>query len=214
MVFPPSGLVLETGTRASHIVPMDSNDIGRLLYLAVLGAAVGGYFVLSSRQNLGKLARDLSVWGLIFVGAIAGYGLWGDIVNDVVPRQTYIQDSGQVTVPQSPDGHYYLTLKIDDTPVRFVVDTGATEIVLSLQDAARVGIDVDGLAFMGRADTANGVVNTAAVKLAEVTLGPITDRNMPAAVNGGSMEGSLLGMRYLDRFESLEIRDDTLVLRR
>jgi len=193
---------------------MDSYDIGRLAYLVLLGAAVGGYFLVSNRQNLGKVARDFSLWGLIFLGVVAGYGLWSDVRDDIVPRQSFVQDAGEVSVPQSPDGHYYLVLDINGTPVRFVVDTGATEIVLSQQDAARVGLRPSELAYLGRAQTANGLVTTATVRLDEIALEGIIDRNFPVEVNGGEMRGSLLGMRYLNQFETVAISDGRLVLTR
>jgi len=193
---------------------MSDYDFGRLIYLGILALAVGGYFVVSSRRQLGKLAREAAVWGLIFIGAIAGYGLWTDIGNDLVPRQSVIQGAGQIEVPRSPDGHYYLTLGINGTPVRFVVDTGASDLVLSLPDARRAGIDTNKLAYVNQARTANGIVRTAGVKLDEVTLEGITDRGVRASVNGGQMDGSLLGMSYLSRFNSLEFKGGKLVLTR
>ena len=65
-------------------------------------------------------------------------------------------------VPRSADGHYYLTMEVNGAPIRFVVDTGATELVLSRADAERAGIDTGGLIYSGRAFTANGMVETAA----------------------------------------------------
>ena len=193
---------------------METGDIERLIYLVVLGSAIGGYFLISSRHELGKRAKEAAVWVLIIFGLVAGYGLWEDVRNDVAPQQSYIAQTGQISVPQSPDGPYYLTLEIDGTPVRFVVDTGASEMVLSLADATRAGIDVDGLAFLGRAQTANGLVRTAGVTLSSVQLGDFTDRDFRASVNGGEMDGSLLGMTYLDRYDSLEIKDRELILTR
>ena len=193
---------------------MDSYDIGRLAYLVLLGAAVGGYFIVANRRSWGKMAREMAVWALIFLGAIAGYGLWADVRDDIVPRQSFLLESGEVSVPRSPDGHYYLTLDVNGTPIRFVVDTGATEVVLSRQDAARAGLRPDRLAYLGRAQTANGTVTTASVRLESLELEGITDRNFPVEVNGGEMRGSLLGMRYLDRFSSVEISDGRLILTR
>lgn len=193
---------------------MDSHDFGRLLYLALLGCAVAGCFLVANRMQWGKVAREATVWALIFVGVVAAYGLWSDIRDDVAPRQSFLAGEGRIAVPRSPDGHYYLTLRIDDTPVRFVVDTGATDMVLSQADARRVGIDTKGIAYLGRAETANGTVTTAGVTLGEVRLGDVTDRNFRARVNGGEMDGSLLGMTYLQRFDSLEIRDGRLILTR
>ena len=100
-------------------------------------------------------------------------------------------------VPRAFDGHYYLTLDLNGVPVDFVVDTGATDMVLTRADAARIGLDPDALAYTGVAGTANGQVRTARVRLDEVSLGGILDRNLPASVNEGVMDTSLLGMSYL-----------------
>jgi aspartyl protease family protein len=192
---------------------MDTTEIGRLAYLVILAAAVGGYFLAQNRGNWSKLAQQGTVWALIFVGVIAGYGLWGDIQRDLRPRQAML-DTGQVEVPRMFDGHFYLTAKLNGEPVDFVVDTGATDVVLTKGDAQRVGLDVGALAFTGRANTANGTVRTAPATVAEVKLGNITDRNLRVFVNAGEMDQSLLGMAYLRRFSKIEIADDKLVLTR
>jgi aspartyl protease family protein len=193
---------------------MTGDDIGRILYLVLLGAVVGGWFLVSNRDSLGKTVQQAAIWGLIFVGAIAVAGLWDDIRDDVAPRQSVISGTGRIEVPMFLDGHYYLTLGINGTPVRFVVDTGASDIVLSREDARAVGLDPDRLAYLGRAQTANGSVPIAQVTLARVTLGGIEDRDVGASVNGGEMFGSLLGMSYLGRFGRIEIADGRLILQR
>jgi aspartyl protease family protein len=103
---------------------------------------------------------------------------------------------------------------VNGTPVDFVVDTGATDMVLSREDAARIGLDPGDLAYTGIASTANGQVRTARVRLDEVSLGGITDRGVTASVNAGEMSGSLLGMSYLHRFERIEIANGRLILER
>ncbi|SIO23460.1 aspartyl protease family protein [Rhodovulum sp. ES.010] len=193
---------------------MHGDDIAQLMYLGLLGAAIAGYFLVSNRDRLGQVAQQAAIWGLIFIGAIAGVGLWSDIRRDVIPRQTVFSEEARVEVPRAPDGHYYLTLQINDTPVRFVVDTGATDVVLTRQDATRVGLDPGELAFFGEARTANGVVQTAPVRLDEVRLGPIEDNGMRAFVNSGEMDDSLLGMAYLNRFERIEFARDRMILSR
>lgn len=192
---------------------MDGNDFARLLYLGLIGVAIGGWLVAQARGNWGKTLQQAMVWGFLFLGVVAGYGLWDDIRQDHVPRQLMVA-SGTIEVPQAPDGHFYLTLDVNDQPLRFVVDTGATDIVLSKDDAARVGIDADTLNFFGRANTANGQVAVAPTTLREMTLGDIRDVDVPATVNGGEMDGSLLGMRYLNRFSSIQIGNGTLTLTR
>lgn len=191
---------------------MDGDQLGRLIYLVLLGAAVGGYFFVGNRRNLGKSAQQAAIWALIFVGFIVGYGLWGDLQSTISPQQSVLGDEGRITVPRDRDGHYYLTLDINGTPVKFVVDTGASNVVLTRQDARRVGIELDNLIFSGRAETANGVVRTAPIRVETIALGPIVERRMRIWVNGGEMEGSLLGMGYLDRFSRVEIAAGKLVL--
>ncbi|MFK7868052.1 MAG: TIGR02281 family clan AA aspartic protease [Roseobacter sp.] len=193
---------------------MDSFDTGRLIYLVILALMVGGWFFMQARKSLNKSLQQAAVWAFIFVGVIACYGLWNDISQTVAPRQTIFAEQNKVVVPRSPDGHYHITAEVNGTPVRFVVDTGATSLVLTRQDAVRSGIDPDTLAYTGRASTANGVVETAAVRLDTVALGPTVDRQVSAVVNGGEMKQSLLGMSYLQRWGSIEISGGALTLTR
>ncbi|MEL6169027.1 MAG: TIGR02281 family clan AA aspartic protease [Pseudomonadota bacterium] len=193
---------------------MNTGDWAQLTYLILLGIAVGGWFMAESRNRMGKTLRMALVWFFIFLGAIAGVGLWDDIRTNVAPRQTVFADTAQVVVPRNADGHYYLTLDVNNRSIDFVVDTGATDMVLTRADAIRVGIDPDALTFTGIAGTANGTVRTAPVRLDDVTLGPITDRGVRAVVNEGEMETSLLGMTYLQRFGRIEIEAGELILTR
>lgn len=190
---------------------MDSDLIGRVIYLGLLAAVLGFWFVAENRETLGKTARMALAWGLIFLGVIAAYGLWDDISRDVLPRQAVL-DSGTIEVPRSGDGHFNMTLNVNGVPVDFLVDTGATAIVLTMEDAARAGLDPANLAFLGSAQTANGVVRTAAARVDEIALGPVRFDNVRVSVNGGDMPGSLLGMDYLNRFDRLEIAGNTLRL--
>lgn len=193
---------------------MDSYDTGRLIYLVLLGCVVAGYFFVAHRESLGQMARQAMLWLLIFLGVIAGFGLWGDIRDDVMPRQTVFSEDARIEVHRAFDGHYYLTLEVNDVGVPFVVDTGATDIVLTREDARRVGIDPDALTYTGVAGTANGTVRTARTTVERLALGPIVDRDVAVWVNQGEMDRSLLGMAYLQRFRNLQISDGTLVLER
>lgn len=185
----------------------------QLLYLSLLGIAIAGSALVAGRQNLGKMVQQGLIWALIFVGVIGAYGLWEDISRDVNPRQSMISED-TIAVPRGRDGHYYLTLNINDTPVPFVIDTGASQVVLSQRDATRIGLDPASLQYFGSAMTANGVVQTAPVMLDQVSLGTITDSDVPAVVNGGEMDTSLLGMTYLGLYDRIEISDGQMVLSR
>lgn len=193
---------------------MSSDQIASLIYFGLLAMVIGSYVIVASRRNIGRSLRHAALWGLIFLGVILAYGLWDDIRDTVAPRQSVFADQGRIEVPLARDGHYYMTLGINGMPVEFVVDTGASEIVLTRRDAERAGIAVDTLHFLATATTANGPVRTAQIRLREVDLGGIIDRDVPALVNNGEMDGSLLGMAYLNRFAEVSFGGGRMVLTR
>ena len=194
---------------------MPDIETGRLIYLIVLMAMVAGWFFMQSRHGWNKTLQQVAVWAMIFTGVAAGYGLWEDINRQGdIPRQAYEASTGSVTLPRARDGHYYLTATINGTPLRFVVDTGATDMVLTRADAEAAGLSPDNLNYLGRASTANGEVRTAYVRLDEVELGGVRDTDVPAVVNEGEMRQSLLGMGYLQRWGRIEITNGELILTR
>jgi len=191
---------------------MENLPFDRLIYLVVLGAAVAGWFVAENRQSLGKSARMALAWLLILFGFVAVYGLWEDIQGDILPQQAVLEDGRLIEIPRGRDGHFHLKLELDGTDVDFLVDTGASDVVLTKSDAERIGLDLDELAFLGTARTANGEVRTAYTTIDDVALGPVVFRNVGVAVNSGEMGGSLLGMSYLNRFSRIEIIGDRMRL--
>ncbi|WP_341245657.1 retropepsin-like aspartic protease family protein [Nereida ignava] len=192
---------------------MDGGDTAQLLYMGLLIVAIGGSYLVSQRRNLGKTLQQAAIWVLIILGAIAGVGLWEDISGTVTQAQN-TNAAGQIEVPRRADGHFHLTLQVNGVGVPFLVDTGASEIVLTQDDARRVGFDTATLDYFGRANTANGTVSIAFVRLETVQLGEIMDTGVRATVNSAPMEGSLLGMSYLQRFAEVSIRGNTLILTR
>ena len=190
---------------------MPGDSLMRFLYLALLLAALGGWAMVEMRKDWGKTLKLILAWGMIFLGMMAVYGLWGDIQRGMKPRQQ-VSDA-TVTLPRAEDGHYYADLTINGQTITFMADTGASSVVLSPGDARKVGIDPVNLAFLGAATTANGIVRTARVTLPNVDFGPFHDEALPASVNQSQMDISLLGMDYLGRFQ-ISIAGNEMVLRR
>lgn len=190
---------------------MDGDTTARLIYLGLLLASLGGWLMVEFRKRGSQTLRTALAWGLIFLGVMAGYGLWDDIRGDLRPMQQATSEA--VVIPRAPDGHYYPTLAIGGQEITFMADTGASSIVLSPQDARRLGFDPESLVYLGQAMTANGPVKTATVTLHDVELGPFRDAGLMAQVNGAEMDVSLLGMDYLGQFD-LSIAGEEMVLRR
>lgn len=192
---------------------MTGDSIANLVYLLLLLLFVGGWVARGRFAGRTQALRHAGSWVVIFAIAVLGAALWDDIRSDL-PRKALVTEEGAVEIPRARDGHYYLTAAIDGEEVRFLVDTGATDIVLTRGDAERAGIDTRRLMFTGRAGTANGEVTTAPVWLDTFEVGPLVDRGVRAQVNSGEMDVSLLGMDYLRRFARIEITGDRLLLER
>ena len=180
----------------------------------MLGSAVVFWFFAVNRGSMNKVLQQAMIWGFLFIGVIAAYGLWDDVRRTSVPQQMVSIEGGQIELPLSADGHYYLTADVNGAFIDFVVDTGATDIVLSEADARRAGFTTSELDYIGRAQTANGEVRIAPVRIDRFAVGGIEDVGVRAVVNEGDLDGSLLGMSYLQRFNSVEISGGRLVLTR
>ena len=101
---------------------------------------------------------------------------------------------------------------VNGAPIEFLVDTGASHVVLAPADAARAGLRTGELRFSGRASTANCEVALAPVTLREIRIGQFSRRDVPAMVNQVPMSVSLLGMSFLSSLASWEARGDRLML--
>ena len=104
---------------------------------------------------------------------------------------------GQAKI-RSENGHYYPRVTINGIGVRMVVDTGATVVALSAEDARKIGIDPQSLQFTGKANSANGPMRTAPVTLPEINIEGIVLHNVRASCCFTGV--SMLGMSALERF--------------
>jgi aspartyl protease family protein len=119
----------------------------------------------------------------------------------------------EVTVAQDARGAFVLNARVNGQPVRFMVDTGATDTVLAPDVARRLGADLDKLKFVESAETANGMGYGAAYVARSLEVGPIAFKGFPMVVNQTPMSTSLLGLSFLNRLDSFEIRDRKLILK-
>ena len=187
-------------------------DPAMLIYLLILLIGVGSFIFGDFRNKLSQNLQSAAIWVLIFFGAVVIYGFKDSIESQLFPRTSVQQIGEEIILTRAGDGHFYATLNINNADITFVVDTGATNVVISRDDALRIGLNPDELNYMGRAQTANGTVRTADVRLDEVNFANRTDRNLRASVNGGELDTSLLGMSYLNRFTTIQISGNQMRL--
>lgn len=193
---------------------MTTDDIGRLAYLSLLLLVLSIWLFAANRNRLTQSLQQMAIWVLIFLGLITAYGFRDIIREQLTPKSTFVLSQNSVVLRRAADGHFQARLQVNGVPVDFIVDTGASDIVLTQRDAERIGFDPGTLRYYGRAGTANGTVRTADVRLEVVKLGEITDYGVPASVNQGDLFGSLLGLSYLNRFSEVRISGDEMFLTR
>jgi aspartyl protease family protein len=129
------------------------------------------------------------------------------------PAERIADNPLEHVVEAGPGGHFVIEVAVNGTPVTFLVDTGASDVVLTIDDARRLGLRPRTLHYSQRFQTANGEVRGAPVTLREVRLGQLRLFDLPASVNQGALGVSLLGMSFLERLRGYEVADGRLILR-
>ena len=120
----------------------------------------------------------------------------------------------EITVFRRPDGQFTVAGSVGDSRVSFILDTGASTVVLRAEDAARLGIAVKKLTYDIPVSTANGHTLTASVTLPNLRIGSIEETEVEALVaRSGSLHQNLLGMSFLNRLASFTFSNDRLVMR-
>jgi aspartyl protease family protein len=133
-------------------------------------------------------------------------------VGEINPSAAKIGERGELIINLAEDGHFYLDLKINGISSRFMIDTGASEITISLAEAKRIGVDVKKLNFNKPYQTANGTSFGASITLEKIEVGNVKFYDVSASVNSSDMGISLLGMSFLRQFNRYEFYRDKLIL--
>lgn len=115
-----------------------------------------------------------------------------------------------IRITANSRGHYVVNGTTDGVTLQFMIDSGATNIVLTKADARK--LNVGPLSFDITTSTANGAVQSAAVTIGSLTVGSHTATGVSALVNGGELDQSLLGMSWLSQFRSIEIKNGVMTL--
>ena len=185
--------------------------------IALLVFLCGGLLV-RGRHRIGSIVKSLLAWVAIGLVAVAGYGyrheltmVWQRVVGELSPG-TAVYGDRSLTVRASGNGAFFMDVFLNGRPARMLVDTGATGLALSPEDARAAGLDVGGLRYTVPVQTADGASLAAPAVLDTIQVGGLTFRNQRALVlRHGRL--SLLGVAILRRFQSFEINGDRLTLR-
>ncbi|KMO20249.1 retropepsin-like aspartic protease family protein [Methylobacterium platani] len=173
------------------------------------------------RAGFGEGLFALAVWGAVGAGGAVLY-TYRDQARDMAFRALAEMNPGQpvpgrgeeVVIARRIDGGFTVQAKVNGRGQSFAFDTGASAVVLTAETAAALGIHPGPAAYRVQVQTANGRTAAAPVVLDTVAVGPITETRVAALVTRpGALSVNLLGMSFLERLASYEVRGSRLILR-
>lgn len=194
-------------------------DHPRFVYLLLLLVLIGSSLVLTARSRPGTVLRYGAIWVAIGLVLVVGYSyrdLFADlkarVAGELLPREGQAVGQDAVMFRAGSNGHFLIEAVVDGERIEFMVDTGASDVVLTPADAERLGLAPESLDYTRIYETANGTVRGAPIELGEIVVGPIRLTGVTASVNQSRMRRSLLGMSFLGRISGYEVRGDKLTL--
>jgi aspartyl protease family protein len=188
----------------------------KIIAIALMGVVVMSLF----RQRFTHALQSALIWVTIALLLVIGYTYRFElrqvadrVLAELIPG--HAASRGRlVEIARGSSGSFTVTMQVNGARVSMVFDTGATAVVLTQEAAKAAGLPLEVLTYTVNVDTANGRARAAPVTLDRVSVGGITERSIPALIaQPGQLRVSLLGMSFLNRLESWEVRGDKLIMR-
>lgn len=204
-----SSLLFLLNSQFPHVLQSPDNYLAIIPLVAILVFLI--LRVFSSEVKLNVVLRNVFAWVFIFLLVIVGYsyryeleGVYSHVLGNLMPSEGRVNQDSSVTFRKSMGGQFHVNAEVNSQKMNFLLDTGASKITLSRSDARRLGFDLKKLSYNIRMNTANGINLAAYVRLDEIRVGDIVMKNMDAYVNNSGLDGSLLGMNFLNRLSKYE----------
>jgi aspartyl protease family protein len=198
-----------------------SRDFGALAYHLALVVFVGGAVLVMFRERLSQALEAALFWTVVGFVLVFAYtyrvelrAIGERVMAELVPGRAVQRAAQTVEIVRGRGGDFQVAAKVNGTRVAMVLDTGASAVVLTQDAAKSAGLPMELLTYSVSVDTANGRARAAQVTLDRLVVGDIVERAVPALIaQPGQLKVSLLGMSFLNRLESWEVRGDKLMLR-
>jgi aspartyl protease family protein len=215
-------LVLVLRHDAGTVAGFETGDFASLIYKIALLIFIGGAVLALFRERIAEAFQAAMFWVVIGLLLAVGYTYRQDlrdvgerVLAELVPGRTVSRAGATVEIARGQRGEFQVVAEINGARIATIYDTGASAVVLTQEAAKAAGLPLDFLNYSVPVETANGRARAAPVTLDRIAIGSIVERNVPALIaQAGQLRTSLLGMSFLNRLASSEVRGDRLVLRR
>jgi len=194
------------------------NEWSNVIYILILILLLVMGF---SRKELPlkKVFEFVGWWILFALVALALYSYRFEIIevkdrvlSNLFPSKAINKNHEQLILNISQDGHYYLNVKINNQEVRFMIDTGASEVVIDQKIASNLGLDLSNIVYDKVFQTANGQSYGASIYFKEIDVSGVKFYNVQASITNSDLLSPLLGMSFLQKFYKYEFYRDKLIL--
>jgi len=213
-------LIVLANQGSGRVGTLSTRDFSSLAYKIGILVLVAGTVLTLFRERFTRAITAALLWVAVGLLLVVGYSYRFElhdvadrVLAELIPGRV-ISQGRTVAVARTDGGDFAIDAQINGAPVAMVLDTGASSVVLTRDDAKAAGLPIEVLNYTVNIDTANGRTRAAPVTLDRIAVGTLVERSVDALVaQPGQLKTSLLGMSFLNRLQSWEVRGDHLLLR-
>ena len=203
------------------IAGLSTEDLGALAYHLALVVFIGGAVLVMFRERPSAALEVALFWVVVGFVLVFVYTYRGDlrgvgdrVMAELMPGRAAVRGERVVEIVRGRGGDFQVAAQLNGTRVAMALDTGASAVVLTQEAAKAAGLPLELRSDTVQVDTANGRARAASVTLDRLAVGGIVERSVPALIaQPGQLRTSLLGMSFLNRLDSWEVRGDKLMMR-
>jgi aspartyl protease family protein len=214
-----AGVLVMVARNDNIFAGLSAVDVSSLVVKIVLIVVIGSFALTLFRERYITALQSALIWVMIALLLAIGYTYRFELqdVSDRVLAEFvpgHVATRGRMVEVVRTGGSFSITAQVNGARVPMALDTGASSVVLTQEAARAAGLPLEVLAYTVNVDTANGRARAAPVTLDRLAVGGIIERAVPALIaQPGQLHTSLLGMSFLNRLESWEVRGDQLLMR-
>jgi len=200
---------------------LPADQFASLIAGGALLLMISSWVVQEFRGQWTRGVQAVLFWAALMLGLAGLYSYRGELqdvarrlISDMAPGEPAVGSGGEVSIARRMDGTFVVAGRVNDRELRFIFDTGASTVVLTAESAQAIGLTPAPLNYTVAVSTANGRTMAAPVTLDTLRVGTIAERRVRALVaRPGALRENLLGMTFLERLVSYEVRGNRLILR-